>query len=97
MAIMYTYVVRSAEDGNLGVFGSAKKAVNRGIEQLRLKTAEVLSREEPLGKAMLEAIEKLDAKELSTTLRNEGRLTFDLGEVDKFGATETLCERFHLE
>ena len=96
MAIMYTYVVRSAEDGNLGVFGSAKKAVRRGIEDLTARMAERLGNPEleKATKALLASIEKLDLKELSTTLRSEGVLEFNPGEDL---STAILCERFNLE
>ncbi len=96
MAIMYTYVVRSAEDGNLGVFGSAKKAVRRGIEDLIARVAERLGNPElkTETEALQKAIEKLDLKELSTTLRAEGKLEFNPGEDL---STAILCERFHLE
>lgn len=98
MAIMYTYIVRSAEDGNLGVFGSAKKAVRRGIEDLKMRCAEKLGSPDPeivkATKTLLGAIEKLDVKELSTTLRSEGALEFNPGEDL---TTAYLCERFNLE
>jgi hypothetical protein len=96
MAIMYTYIVRSAEDGNLGVFGSAKKAIRKGIEDLKMRCAERLANPEleKETQALLAEIEKLDVKELSATLRVEGVLEFNPGGDE---STAYLCERFNLE
>ena len=97
MAIMYTYVIAGTGD-NLGVFGSAKKAVRKGVEYLVENAPTDHPDNEARRTEYLAAVEALDLKELSTTLRNEGKLEFQMDIPGVGSLVRTLrAERFNLE